>query len=286
MDNSYQPPGGDPRDHEQTQEIGPAGSQSGPWPDPGQAWNQPTVPSGQAWGRPASGTGQPGGSAQPSVTRPRRRRGLWWAAGLAIVAVLVGGSAFAVTKLAATAGPAGPTGQAAQLNNLLNDASSPQSSSAANNFGETSATPTPTPSATPGTCAARAAKLKANGHPIAAERLLLLCHHPLARLRLIGGLHGEFTFKTKTGTTTLAYERGVIQSVSGSSVVVQASDGTTWTWVFESNTVIRQSGKKTTTSALSDGQHVFAGGPVVSGTYQARLIVIQASSSSAPSPAS
>jgi hypothetical protein len=197
----------------------------------------------------------------------------------------VGGGAFAVTKLAATAAPAGPTGQAAQLNNLLNDASSSGSASAANTFAETSSTPTPTPSATPGPCQARAAKLRAAGHPIAAERVLLLCRHRLTRLRVIGGIHGTFTFKTKTGTTTLAYERGVIQSVSGSNFVVRASDGTTWAWVLESNTVIRQSGKKTTSSALSDGQHVFAGGPVVSGARQARLIVIQVRSSS-PSPSS
>jgi hypothetical protein len=209
-----------------------------------------------------------------------------WAAGLAVIAVLVGGSAFAVTKLAASATPAGPTGQAAQLNNLLNDASSPQSAAAANTFAETSSTPTPAPSATPGPCRARAAKLKAAGHPFAAERLLLLCRSPLKRLRLLGGIHGMFTFKNKNGTTTLAYERGVIQSVSGSNVVVQASDGTTWTWVLESNTVVRQGGKKTTSSALSDGQHVFAGGPVVSSAYQARLIVIQASSSPSSSPAS
>jgi hypothetical protein len=286
MDNSYQPPGGDPQDYEHTQEIRPAGPPPGPT---GQAWDQPTVTSGQAWNQAASGSGQAGRGAAPSVARSRRRRGLWWAAGLAVVAVLVGGGAYSVTKLASTAAPAGPAGQAAQLNNLLNAASSPQSGSAANTFAETSSTPTPSPSATPGRCATRAAKLKADGHPVAAARVLLLCHSPLARLRLIGGIHGEFTFRNKTGTTTLAYERGVIQSVSGSNVVVKASDGTTWTWVLQSNSVVREAGKKVSSSVLADGQNVFAGGPVASGTYQARLIVVQVKSSSpspSPSPAS
>jgi hypothetical protein len=78
----------------------------------------------------------------------------------------------------------------------------------------------------------------------------------------------------------------VIKSISGNDVVVQAKDGTTWTWVLESNTVVRQDGKKASTSALSSGERVFAGGPVVSGGYDARLIVVRpSSSSSSPSPA-
>jgi hypothetical protein len=96
-------------------------------------------------------------------------------------------------------------------------------------------------------------------------------------------MHGEFTFETKTGPRTLAYERGVIESVSGSNVVVQAKDGTTWTWVLQSNTVIREHHEKTSTSALSNGEHVFAGGPVVNGGYDARLIVIAANPGSTPS---
>ena len=74
--------------------------------------------------------------------------------------------------------------------------------------------------------------------------------------------------------------------ISGSDVVVQAKDGTSWTWVLASNTVIRHGGQKVTASALSVGEQVFAGGPVVSGDYDARLIVIKPDSSpSSPSPA-
>ena len=97
----------------------------------------------------------------------------------------------------------------------------------------------------------------------------------LGRLRRLGGVDGTATFHNKTGFHTLSFERGTIQSVSGSDVVIKAPDGTTWTWLIVSDTVVRKGGSKTTTSALSAGQTVFAGGPVVSGTRDARLIVIR-----------
>jgi hypothetical protein len=102
----------------------------------------------------------------------------------------------------------------------------------------------------------------------------------LARLRRLGGAEGEFTFHTKKGFRTLAFERGTIASISGSNLVIKAADGTTWTWVTVSDTVVREGGKKTTTSALSPGETVFAGGPVVSGAKDARLIIIRKSGSS------
>jgi hypothetical protein len=105
----------------------------------------------------------------------------------------------------------------------------------------------------------------------------------LGRLRALGGVDGEFTFHNGTGYHTLAFERGAIQSVSGSQVVVRAADGTTWTWLIVSDTVVRQNGSKTTASALATGQTVFAGGPVVSGAKDARLIVIRPGSSSSSS---
>ena len=97
----------------------------------------------------------------------------------------------------------------------------------------------------------------------------------LGRLRHLGGVDGTVTFRNQTGFHTLAFERGTIQSVSGSDVVIKAADGTTWTWHIVSDTVVRKNGGKTTTSALSAGQTVFAGGPVVSGTRDVRLIVIR-----------
>jgi len=97
----------------------------------------------------------------------------------------------------------------------------------------------------------------------------------LGRLRHLGGVDGTVTFRNQTGFHTLAFERGTIQSVSGSDVVIKAADGTIWTWHIVSDTVVRKNGGKTTTSALSAGQTVFAGGPVVSGTRDVRLIVIR-----------
>jgi hypothetical protein len=275
MDKNELPSGGDPQDYMRTQEIGPVGAQ--PW--------QSGQPGGQAWGQQADQAPPVQGrvlSASNSPKPPRRRnRALWWGAGLALVALLAGGGAYAATALSSSAAPAGPTGQAAQLNDILNSASSPTSAAAVSSFAKTTAST----AAASHPCLARAAKLKADGHPNAAARVLLLCRDPLARLRLVGGIDGTFTFRTKTGTTTLAYLRGTIQSVNGNDVVVAAPDGPTWTWVLQSNTVIRQDGKKASASALADGERVFAGGPVVSGTYQARLIVVQkASSSSTPSP--
>jgi hypothetical protein len=255
MDDTQLPPGGDPQDYMRTQELGPVGAQ--PWQQPG----------------------------RPKPPR-RHSRVLWWGTGLALVAVLAGGAGYAA--LASSASPSGPTGQAAQLNSILNSAGSPSAAAAAAAFARTTAS-TNTP------CKNRAAKAKAAGHPIAAQRLLRVCRGRLALVRLLGGLHGSFTFKSKDGTTTLAYIRGAIQSVSGSDVVVKASDGTTWTWALEKNTVIRQDGKKAAASALTDGEHVFAAGPVISGNYQARLIVVQRTSgagaphsspSPSPSPAS
>jgi hypothetical protein len=108
----------------------------------------------------------------------------------------------------------------------------------------------------------------------------------LARLRALGGVEGEFTFHNSTGFHTLAFERGTIQSVSGSDVVVHAPDGTTWTWLIVSDTVVRQDGSKTTAGALAAGQTVFAGGPVVSGAKDARLIVIRPGASGSSSSSS
>jgi hypothetical protein len=299
MDNTHQPPGGEPQDFWATQEIRPETGQPGQAGQAGQPGPAGPPGPGPGWGWPA---GQPGypppGTPPPSAPRggprpPRRGKALWWSAGLALVAVLAGGGAFAATHLASNASPAaattgatGATGQAAQLNALLNSASSPSSAAAAASFGTASSGTTAATAGTNHPCVARATKLKAAGHPFAAKYALRLCRHALGRVRLLGGIHGQFTLKTKSGYKTLAYERGVIQSISGNDVTVQATDGTTWTWVLVSNTVIRHGGQKVATSELSDGQQVFAGGPVVSGVYDARLIVIRPAGSTSPTPSS
>ena len=107
----------------------------------------------------------------------------------------------------------------------------------------------------------------------------------LGRLRHFGGVDGTATFHNKTGFHTLSFERGTIQSVSGSDVVIKAADGTTWTWHVVSDTVVRKNGAKATTSALSAGETVFAGGPVVSGARNARVIIIRPSGPAGSGPA-
>ena len=97
----------------------------------------------------------------------------------------------------------------------------------------------------------------------------------LGRIRHLGGVEGNVTFHNKKGFHTLSFERGTIQSVTGGDVVIKSPDGTTWTWKIVSDTVVRRNGGKTTASALSAGEQAFAGGPVVSGARDARLIIIR-----------
>jgi hypothetical protein len=183
-------------------------------------------------------------------------------ASAAAATVLVGGAAFgAVTMLSGSPAAAvtGPTGQAAVLNDALTTAATPGSS--------TTASSTTASSTTTQTRHLRDA---------------------LARLRRLGGIDGQFTFETKAGPKTLAFERGTIQSVSGGDVVVRAKDGTTWSWTLVTDSVVREDGTKTTSSSLAAGDLVFVGGPVVRGTHDARLIVIRtpqkaSSSTTAPS---
>jgi hypothetical protein len=206
---------------------------------PGQA-TQPNVP-------PYGGM-PPQGSQPPHGGRGRAR-----VAAVIVACAVVAGGAFAVTEAvsgsspnltpaASTALSSGPTGQAAVLNGVLADAAS--------------ATPT---ASTPATKAAAVRRLG----------------RALVRLRLLGGIHGEFTFETKSGARTLAFERGTVLSVAGSDVTVRATDGTTWTWVLTSASIVRENGSRTSASSLAGGQLVFAAGPVSGTTRDARLIVIR-----------
>jgi hypothetical protein len=202
---------------------------------------------------------QPGGG-QPR--KPRRGRVLAIAVACAMVA---GGGAFAVTEAlsgpsaspAAVAGApsqaGAPAGQAAVLSGLLNDAA-----------GAGTAGASPDAASAPG-----AARPKLHGTAaLRRER------RALARLRLLGGMHGEFTFRTKDCTRTLAFERGTVTSVTAGAVTVRAADGTTWTWQLTSTSVVRNDGTRAARSTLAAGQRVFVGGPVPGPARDARLIVI------------
>ncbi len=196
---------------------------------------------------PAGSYGSP--PAGPPSPGSRRKRLFRWGAGITLAGFLAGGGiALAAVSGGGTAAAGSAAGSAAslssaqgtELNSALSDAAGSSSSTV----------------------------------PPARVR------RALGRLRLLGGVDGTFTFRNKTGFHTLSFERGTIQSVTGSDVVIKAADGTTWTWLIVSDTVVRKNGSKTTTSALSAGETVFAAGPVVSGSKDARLIVIRAAASS------
>ena len=200
---------------------------------------QPNVP--PYGGLPPQGR-QPG---QP----PHGGRGRGRLAAVIVACAVVAGGAFAVTEAvsgsspnltpaASTALSSGPTGQAAVLNGVLADSA-------------------PTAS-TPAT-------------PAAVRRL----GRALVRLRLLGGIHGEYTFETKNGARTLAFERGTVLSVAGSDVTVRATDGTTWTWVLTSASIVREDGSRTSANNVAANQLVFVAGQVTGSTRDARLLVIR-----------
>jgi hypothetical protein len=96
----------------------------------------------------------------------------------------------------------------------------------------------------------------------------------LVRLRRLGGMYGQASFRGKDGSTrTLAFERGTVTSAGG-NLVVKAANGTTMTWNYASDTTVRQAGKKVSRSDLASGQHVLVAGPVSSGNRDARVIIV------------
>ena len=177
-----------------------------------------------------------------------RRKALRWSVGVAAAAVLAGGGAVAGVAMANHGSP--PVNQGTALSAAVNAAASPS----------------------PGTGDAKAG----------ARR------RAIARLRALRGVHGEATFKTKNGFREVAWERGVIESVSGQNLVVRSADGTTWTWTLASNTAVRDQGQKASTSNLANGDQVLAAGPQSGTTRTARVIIIPkktASPSTGSSPA-
>jgi hypothetical protein len=299
MDNTYEPPGGDPKEQSRpTEQFWPLSQGPGGYPGPGYPNPGDQGPRDQG-GRQAPPGGPGGGS--------RRRHPLAWTAGLVAAAALGAGGIVAGVALAGNSSPAastsaagpaaGPTAQGAALNTALNSAD------ASSALALTSSSGAAVSGASAGSTAAHpcAAALKTAraarraGHPAAARAALRAAgarcrplRHRLFRAALRRGVDGQFTFRGKGGTLrTVAFQRGIVQSASGGTVVVHAADGSTWTWDLVSSTVVRESGQKTTTSALTTGEPVWVGGPVVSGAKDARLIVIRppSGSSVAASPA-
>ena len=301
MDNFNRPAGGDPRDHQPTEQF---------WPGPG------VPPGGQGPGHEYPWQ-QPGPQAQVASDRGKARR---WTVGIALAALLAGGGVIAGISLASTTlsaapaastgtsgsaagstsagkaaqgGGAAPASQAALLDATLNAAGAPDASvttgaAGAPAGGGPATTPATAPTTAPAVrrCAqlartARAARL--TGHPRlsgAARAATARCRfirRRIVRFFLLRGVNGQFSFRAADGTIrTLAYVRGVIESVNnGTSIVVQAADGSSWAWQLVSTTVVRDASGKISESSLAVGQQVWVGGPVVGGVKDARLIFVR-----------
>jgi len=276
------------------------------------AGNQPTQP---FWVGPGTPTATPGWSAPPGPGFPGHqapglpeqqkghRKALHWTAGLLVAVLLAAGGTIAGMRLAGQSSPAsgdaasgrpGPAASAqregALLNETLSDASAPGALSAAGASltGGTGAAAAGAQAgmATKGSACAGAHRVARAAHRAGMRRLarrigIGAAHCRRARRRifaffLLRGVDGQFTVQTRNGTKTLAFERGVIQSASaGKSITVKASDGTTWTWALVSTTVVRDRQGKVSESELTAGTQVWAGGLVVQGTKDARLIVVR-----------
>jgi hypothetical protein len=134
-----------------------------------------------------------------------------------------------------------------------------------------------------GRCAKIVHKLRshpavATSHPVLVRRLRAFCGNPLLRLAAVGGEYGQVTFRGKTSPKTVAFERGTIDSVAGSSFTVQAADGTRWTWDLVASTAMREAGHPQATAKLSSGEKVLVIGLVTDAGKDARLIQVRQAS--------
>ena len=249
-----------------------------------------TTPSGSPW------PGPPGAPGCGDHLERDRRTALYWTVGLVAAALLATGGAIAGLSLAGHSSSGTPAGasmadaqQGALLNSALSDAGTPGALVTA--LGATAISGANTqngsqPGAANGPVCARARKVARvagrEGLPRLARRIAIgadrcrLARHRVFQFFLLRGVDGQFTIQTKKGTKTLAYERGVIQSAdAGKSLLVKASDGTTWTWNLVAVTVVRDKQGKVSQSTLTAGTPVWVGGPVVGGAKDARLIVLR-----------
>jgi hypothetical protein len=214
-----------------------------------------------------------------------RRRALHWTVALVTAALLATGGAIAGVSLAGHSGTPGRAStadaqQGALLNSALSNAATTMGGANMQNGSQ------PGAAAAKGPLCARARRVARvagrEGLPRLARRIAAgadrcrIARHRVFAFFLLRGVDGLFTIQTKQGTKTLAYQRGVIQSVdAGKSLVVKASDGTTWTWDLVAVTVVRDKQGKVSQSNLTTGTPVWVGGPVVGGAKDARLIVLR-----------
>jgi hypothetical protein len=290
MSTPYGSPGADPAGSQPTQPF---------WVGPDSHAASPT------WGEQAGAAGpEPAASQAASFEdhlKKDRRKALHWTLALVAAALLIGGGTVAGLSLTGHSSPHSGQGQASQpdarqaalLNSALNNAGSPGSLNAAVNATEMSTAAKPggarAGAAVRGPAAHRCAKARwvarqagRAGLPRLARRLqrgathCRMFHHRVFMFFLLHGVDGQFTIQTRQGDKTLAYERGVIQSVdAGKSFVVRAADGTTWTWDLVRTTVVRGQQGKVAESTLTTGTPIWVGGPVTGGAKDARLVILR-----------
>jgi hypothetical protein len=210
------------------------------------------------WGNPPQYQG-------PQAHGRSSHKALKWTAGIAAAVVLAGGGAIAGMDLLGGSAPAG-------YSMGVTSSQSPGGASSADGLD--------TSGAAGGQADVLSAILATAGSPgadapgsVAAGRGVHGRH--LARiLRRLRGVHGEFTVrKPGGGFREIAFERGTVVSVSGTSVVVHAADGTTWTWTVTSDTVVRKDRAKSSASSLAAGDLVFAAGTESGSVRDAGLII-------------
>jgi hypothetical protein len=249
----------------------PYAPQDSPYTQPG----SPYAPQGGPYAQADGPYAQPGpyatagGAPPPKGTKPPSKR-LRWTAGISAAVLLGAGGTIAGLQLAGN-GSSPAMANAAQATALNNELSSNGSASS---------------------CQPASGSSGSSGSSSSSQTGKTRCHpRHLHLLRLVRGMYGQVAFHTSSGTETLAFERGVIESVGGGHVVVRARNGTTWTWSLTSDSVVRKDGKSST-SALAKGELVFVGGQATGTTKDIRLILIrpaagsQGSSSSSSAQAS
>jgi hypothetical protein len=208
------------------------------------------------------GQGNQGGQGRPPRWSGRTKRIV---TASAAAAVLFGtGTAIGV---AVTGGAAAST-TAPPVDTATNAPAATPSTSTSTSAGTSTGTAT-------SRCTKLVEELVVGNHLKLATRLHALCTHPLLRLALVGGEHGTVTFNSKSGPVTAVFERGTVESDSGSVITVTAQDGTTWSWDLVTNAVVRQNGQAAT---VATGDQVFVVGTQASGVNNARLIRIRSTS--------
>jgi hypothetical protein len=247
-----QQPGGPDPYAQQPGGPGPFSQQPG---SPGLYAQQPGGPGPYAQNRPTQQLPSPDFPPRKQ-TRPGKswmqNRKVRWGAGIAAAVVFGAGGTLAGLEL--TGGSSAPPANAAQavaLNSAIGYTTGCSISSVSNNSGS--------------------AAIKAD------EANLRRCLH--SHLRLVTGMYGEIAYHTTSGTETLAFERGVVQSTTGGQLTIQAQNGTTWTWDVGGSPIIRKSGKAATVAILQTGMKVFVGGLDDGSSKDAKLILIQAGKS-------